>query len=269
MKSILKIKKRIITIVLSALLIISLGFSTVSAVVTNAKQNLSNALDSYHAYISIVGRPFSTSEASNIRLNDAYNAAKEAFHSKTATDEEMQEKADNLLYALDNMYIDPKWAQETYALCIEEPNKNGIYSDELWQNFKSELEKLNEALISGDEKYINDEYYKVIDIYNKMCFSYSAIGDVDGNGVVNVADVTLIQKYLSGNETLCGVQLYAASVSCRCNEISVDSATSLQKHLSDDNYSINTDNVSNGYNLIITPYDGATGKRMQAYRSLN
>ena len=268
MKTKLKMKKSLITTILSLLLIIASGFSTVSAVVTNAKQNLSNALDSYYAYISILGRPFTTSEDSNNRLYEAYKVAYEAFYSKNATDEEMQNKADNLLYALDNMYIDSKWAKETYALCLEETNKNGIYSDELWQNFKSELEKLNEALTSNDEKYINDEYYKVIDIYNEMCFSYSAIGDVDGNGVVNVADVTLIQKYLCGKETLCGVQLYAASVGCRCNEVSIESATRLQKYLNGD-YSIRTSNSSNGYNLIITPYDGATGERMQAYRSLN
>ena len=157
MKTKLKMKKSLITTILSLLLIITSGFSTVSAVVTNAKQNLSNALDSYYAYISILGKPFTTSEDSNNRLNEAYNAAYEAFYSENATDKEMQNKADNLLYALDNMYIDPKWAQETYALCLEESNKNGIYSDELWQNFKSELEKLNEALISDDEKYINDD----------------------------------------------------------------------------------------------------------------
>lgn len=268
MKTKFKMKKSFITAIISLLLIIASGFSTVSAVVTNAKQNLSNALDSYHAYISVLGKPFTTSETSNNRLINAYNTAYETFYSKTASDDEMQNKANDLLYALDNMYIDPKWAQETYDLCLEESNKNGIYSDELWQNFKSELEKLNEALISDDEKYINDEYYKVIDIYNEMCFSYSALGDVDGNGVVNVADVTLIQKYLSGNATLCGVQLYAASVSCRCNEVSVKSATRLQKYLTGD-YSISTGNLSNGYNLIITPYDGATGERMQAYRSLD
>lgn len=267
MKSKFNMKSIIIAAFLSVLLIVLSCFSTVSAV-SAAKQNLSNAIDDYYGYISVLGRPFSTSEASNTRLNDAYNAAREAFHSKTATDEEMQEKADNLLYALDNMYIDSKWAKETYTLCLEESNESGLYSDELWLMFETELEELNSALTSMDEKRINEEYYKVIDIYNEMCFSYSAIGDVDGNGIVNIADVTLIQKYLSGDATLCGVQLYAGSVNCSSNEISVNSATCLQKHLSDDSYSINTDNVSNGYNLIITPYTGATGKRMQTYRSL-
>ncbi len=268
MKTKFKMQKSLITNVLSLLLIIALGSSTVSAVVSNAKQNLSNALDSYHAYISVLGKPFTTSQNSNIRLNEAYNAAYEAFYSEDATDEEMQNKADDLLYALDNMYIDPKWAQETYTLCLEESNDNGIYSNELWQKFTMGLENLNTSLILVDEKLINENYYKVIDIYNEMCFSYSALGDVDGNGVVNVADVTLIQKYLSGSETLYGVQLYAASVNCRCNEISVESATNLQKNLVGD-YCISTGNTSYDYNLIITPYNSATGERMQAYRNLH
>ena len=45
MKTKFKMKKSLITTILSLLLIIASGFSTVSAVVTNAKQNLSNALD--------------------------------------------------------------------------------------------------------------------------------------------------------------------------------------------------------------------------------
>lgn len=46
MKIKFKMQKSLITNVLSLLLIIALGSSTVSAVVSNAKQNLSNALDS-------------------------------------------------------------------------------------------------------------------------------------------------------------------------------------------------------------------------------
>lgn len=268
MKRKFKIQKHLITTVLSLLLIIALGFSNASALITTAKQNLSSALDSYYAYISVVGNPFTTSINSNVRLNEAYKAAYDTFYSEDATDEEMQNKADDLLYALDNMYIDPKWAEETYALCLEESNENGIYSDELWQKFTTELENLNTSLIMDDEKLIDESYYKVIDIYNEMCFSYSALGDVDGNGVVNVTDVTLIQKYLSGSETLYGVQLYAASVNCRCNEISVESATNLQKNLVGD-YCISTGNTSYDYNLIITPYNSATGERMQAYRNLH
>ena len=55
------------------------------------------------------------------------------------------------------------------------------------------------------------------------------LGDVNGDGIVNVDDATLIQKYLAELETIEGIYLYAAD-SNEDTEIDVSDATAIQMY---------------------------------------
>lgn len=260
--------KKLFSVLLIVISLFSLGFSSVYAV-SAEKQSLYNALDEYRAFVSVVGRPFTYSQSSLERLNNSYDTAYEVSCNKQASDEEMKKAAEYLMFALNNMYIDSKWAEEEYKLCLEETN-NGTYSEELWHSFTQELNNLKSALDDKDEKQVDIEYYKVREIYNTMCLSYSSLGDVDNDGDLTVMDATKIQKYLAGINTFSGAQLYAASINCSSNEISVEAVTMLQKKSAGYSISFTTHNSSqlDAVNLIINPYNDSIGKRIRAYRNL-
>ncbi len=62
------------------------------------------------------------------------------------------------------------------------------------------------------------------------------LGDVDGDDVVNINDVTAIQRHLAEYEFLDGIYLYAADVN-RDGDVAIDDATTLQQSLAE--YEIN------------------------------
>lgn len=261
--------KKLFSVLLIMVSLFSIGFNSVYAV-SAERQNLYNALDKYRAFVSVVGRTFTYSQSSLERLNTSYDTAYEVSCDKQASDEEMKKAAEDLIFSLNNMYIDSKWAEEEYNLCLEEAN-NGIYSEKLWQSFMQELDNLKTALDEKNEKQVDVEYYKVREIYNSMCLSYSSLGDVDNDGELTVRDATKIQKYLAGMNTFSGAQLYAASINCSSNEISVEAVTMLQKKAAGYSIPFTTRNSSqyDSVNLIINPYNDSVGNRFQAYRKLD
>ena len=62
------------------------------------------------------------------------------------------------------------------------------------------------------------------------------LGDVDGDDVVNINDVTAIQRHLAEYEFLDGIYLYAADVN-RDGDVAIDDATTLQQSLAE--YEVN------------------------------
>ena len=62
------------------------------------------------------------------------------------------------------------------------------------------------------------------------------LGDVDGADVVNINDVTAIQRHLAEYEFLDGIYLYAADVNLD-GEVTIDDATVMQQFLAE--YEIN------------------------------
>ena len=74
--------------------------------------------------------------------------------------------------------------------------------------------------------------YSVENEINYVLLNTVKLGDVDGDDVVNINDVTAIQRHLAEYEFLDGIYLYAADVN-RDGEVTIDDATTLQQSLAE------------------------------------
>ena len=94
----------------------------------------------------------------------------------------------------------------------------------------------------GNNAFLNDDNLTLGVYYDSYAYHYAIennieyklldgvkLGDVNGDGIVNVDDATLIQKYLAELETIEGIYLYAAD-SNEDTEIDVSDATAIQMY---------------------------------------
>ncbi|MEE0957652.1 MAG: dockerin type I domain-containing protein [Ruminococcus sp.] len=87
--------------------------------------------------------------------------------------------------------------------------------------------------LTDDQKALIDEatYNKLTDAEAAMDDPYYLIGDVDGNGTVNINDATAIQKYLAGLLELDETQIKCADTNADGN-VTIGDATMIQKYIS-------------------------------------
>ena len=142
--------------------------------------------------------------------NDAYNLYNQ---DELATAEEYKNMKDKLYSAAYNLHVDVAYAKTAYDNACKEQNYNNWYSDEQWNEFQYKLADLKtdlEPYIAGTNDYdvwaITNAYNELLAVYNKMTNAYTLKGDVNKDGVVNVVDATLIQKYIAHEVEFTGAQ---------------------------------------------------------------
>ena len=183
---------------------------------------------------------------------------------KAPTDESAHRAFEDLKsLVFEQKYIDYDYAKATYNNALLETNSDGWYTDAEWSDFQSKLAGLKTALDSFvsrgedlvDDKALTDAFHALLKAYNTMTNRDALAGDVNGDGCVNIRDVTMVQRYLAEFEPLNGAQKMRAALSGmkRCDSISVSDATQLQKHIAEyDDSGIAVDGYgSNVYTVFV------------------
>ena len=164
----------------------------------------------------------------------AYNRAVTVYEDETSDDTDYILARKTLLYATEELsYNYPEFVQYTYESALKEQNYNNFYTEEQWANFQNKLKALGLLLNSPDgvEKSVelNKAFQGVLRAYNEMTNAHTLKGDINKDGVVNVSDVTLLQKHLAGTAQLTGAQKMLAGA--KQYEIpSITEATVIQKY---------------------------------------
>lgn len=178
------------------------------------------------------------------------------YESEDSTIEDYVQAADDLEEALLNVYIYPiDLAIVTYENALKEQNYNNWYSEEEWSDFQEALEAMGEVIENldnldinnGRSREVSDAFFALMKAYNKMTDSYTVKGDLNKDGAVNVADVTLLQKYLAGTENLTGAQKMLTGA-YKYENLSIANATTIQK------YTVGIIDEFPDYNIFISDY---------------
>lgn len=227
--------KKILSILLTFTILLSSVCFSVSAETKSSleKQRLYVFIDTLEIHASTMGAVDVYSLRSGV-----YEEAYEVYYNEDSTDEDYARMADELLDSWLNQYIIIDYAIETYENALEEQNYNNWYSEEEWSDFQEALGNLGDAIDNLDDSVnvyrdksseVSEAFFAMLKAYNKMTTSYTLKGDLNKDGVVNVTDVTLLQKYLAGTENLTGAQKILTGAA-RYENPRITDATNIQKY---------------------------------------
>lgn len=174
-----------------------------------------------------------------------------SYEKGEATAVELQDKYDETKDFYENPWISPDYAEQTCYVAIHEENYNNWYTDEQWNTFVEKRENLLQALrvVDSDlepdkygsvyeynytvkqQKYISKCFYELLYIFNEMTCKDIVMGDVNKDGIVNVVDVTLIEKYIVGEVNFTAAQKLRSRVGTQSFSVSIIDATIVQKYI--------------------------------------
>lgn len=221
--------KKILAVFLATTMILSATFCTsVSASTTLTPENELDLLTYYNEmYFSTTGicKPFELGSD----IEDVLGNAQQVLSDSNSTDEDYLLAYENLINADYNFNIDDFFAKEAYELALAEQNYNNWYSEEDWADFVSKRDALKTALDTKISENITETFYDMLYSYNVMTNRYTVKGDINKDGVVNVLDATLLQKYLVNRANLTGAQ---KMLTCAYNyeDFDISAVTTIQKY---------------------------------------
>lgn len=250
----MSIKKRICTLFITLALMLSVTSLSAFAVSDDTYD-----VYEYHRYaqcvmnnITIVGekKPYAF-----YYYNHSYELAEELddvaydYEDGKATFIAVQNKYDETKDFYENPWIRPNYAENTCYIAVHEKNYNNWYTEGQWNTFVEKRNNLLQALsvnhpnfepekygsvkeddyTLAQQKYIDKCFFELIYIYNEMTCKDIVMGDVDRDGTVDVADVTLMQKYIAGETEFTDAQKLRARVNYDSYSVSIKDVTTVQK----------------------------------------
>lgn len=223
--------KKILSMLLSITMLTSVCCMKVSAAEETTslqRQKLGALLDAYSSP-PLWGRPVLYWEYA-----ESYSTAKEIYETDNLSETEYLMASDDLLNDILNMYVVRGYAEAVYETTGNDQNYNNWYSDDDWANYQSSVEELKNAIDSLEDntvysKRLTKAFHGVLKAYNEMTNKHTLKGDINGDGEVNVSDVTLLQKYLVGTAQLTGAQKMLAGA-VEYENPSITEATTIQKY---------------------------------------
>lgn len=210
--------KNLISIVLTISVFVAssmTAFALTDAEVIKAQNNLDLRLSDceaayvlYEIYEIPLGVPV-WSENSSVLMKSVVEQIKEEMYDYTTIEE--FEKADEILdETVEKMYIDKselKWLLEYMKRDID---TTGYYDEETMKQLTEVYNTAQQAYDSGNEKEIHYAYVAMRNELNRLCVYNKTWGDVSGDGVCNIIDVTIMQKHLCGLYKLNSSQAFVA-----------------------------------------------------------
>lgn len=172
--------------------------------------------------------------------------AKIVYRNKSLTEEDYAAEVDKLLYELHNMPVSPSYVRAVVNKAKTIKNTNKFYKSADWSEFQRNLAILQstvgnatDLLFYGDHdvdkcREITAAFHALLNCYNRMTMQGLVLGDANGDGKLNVLDVTAIQRFLAGMEDLSTAQMMRAAVTGR-RDISIADATAVQETLAEYN----------------------------------
>lgn len=173
--------------------------------------------------------------------DDVYDGLKAVLADSNVTADQCRAASIRALTFLnENQYIDYEYAKETYRNALKENNNSGWYTDTEWSEFEQKLATVKTALDGYDntepsKKALTDAFHAMLKAYNLMTNRGAKAGDINGDGNVNVKDVTLLQRGLAEDCELNGAQKLRAAVSGnrQSEALSINDATQIQRFLAE------------------------------------
>ena len=226
-------KKKILAIILAAVLSVNLFCLSVSAATDDDASykefcKLFYLVQSQNGISALGdGNPYGIFQSD---FDQIFDYAKNVLNDDSSTYDDYHKACEEILdLVLNRQYINYEYAYATYQNALNEKNIDGWFTDEEWRVFQDEIVKLKAALdaieidendplkynkIQDEEKLqaLTDAFHALLRSYNTMTNRNAVIGDVNGNGKVDIDDVTLIQKYLAEMCDLNGAQRMRASI---------------------------------------------------------
>ena len=235
--------KKIISLFLAVIMLSCSTVTAFSAEEDLSKEiiNLSNyaeKIDYIYGIYPVVGNAyirFSTTSFIQL-INDidsTYEMIECYYIDRSSVTQEMIDEAyDTLDTSVNNLRVETSELEFLLDICKPEQNINNYYSDELWTEFQQCISNAENALNTGEnEDEITKAYWDLRYAFNKLCSYNQLMGDIDGNGVVNINDCTLLSKAIAELTTLNYSQKYVAS---GVYGISITNVTDIQKYLVND-----------------------------------
>ena len=155
-----------------------------------------------------------------------------------ASIEELTRVYNNLERALDGLKVAVPSLQELYdAVKGEENGTEGYmyryYPERMWREFCAARQTAADVLLNPDDDSVTGAYFALRAAYNTLCESNQVVGDVNGNGSVEVADVLYLQKYMAKMVTMNSSQLIVADFvgGNKAGTITTENVIMMQKFL--------------------------------------
>lgn len=149
---------------------------------------------------------------------------------------EMYEEGYNkMVEAAENLHMHKRELEFIIDINKSQKNNDNYFDDEMWNEYQENILKAEEALKSDDPNTIDEWYYKMLYQHNELCVYNLTLGDVNGDGVFNVDDVTYYQRKLADNSDCFNYSQILVSLMTYSDDESkpsIDIATSMQKNLS-------------------------------------
>lgn len=228
--------KKILAVILSISMLASVCCFNVSAAeeTSEGKAKLTELKDINDWYYSWYGR------VRIYRIDEAYATYLEeikVLEDSSATDEDCLNAANSIVDAyLNKLYIQPIYAIQTYEAAVQKVNYNNWYSEEEWTDFQNKIADLKTAIDNLENDYemskeLTDAFHALLETYNRMTNKYTVKGDLNKDGVVDVSDVTLLQKSLVERENLTDAQKMLVGGREIYETPDITDATMLQKYI--------------------------------------
>jgi len=197
-------------------------------------------------------------------MNECAHNAIVVLRDPQADEAQYRNAADSILdFVYHKQYIDYDYAYSTCLNAMQEQNDGNWYGREEWNEFQNSISGLSNLLEEYKSDFYNynnngrhakeitEAFHLLLRSYNEMTNKDNLPGDVDGNRVVNINDVTLIQRYLANMVDFNGAQKMSAMQSGlrgdvddynRASDVQINDATLLQKYLAEFKVSIPENN---------------------------
>lgn len=242
------VKKFLSTLLSVAILtlVCSVGVSAADSNLIQADENSNNAYSNlYSLYYCVYEQHTMTGIDRNTssrytwqRLNEAKALFSDGIQN---TDDEYQEAFDNLLEAAYTEDVYLGYIKMTYEKALEEENFNNWYRDGDWSDFVKSRDAVGAFVENVDDIYCDDTdteatkaFYSMLYQFNCMTHQYQKKGDVNKDGTVDIKDVTLVRRFLAGQENFTtGQKMLICYDTVEYENIDINSATHLQKYIAE------------------------------------
>ena len=223
-----------------ALLTFAFSIATVNAQCRD-KNSLQSACRRYAHILTptvpYAGPYYSDESTNNLRsiINENNELISRANKGEKIPPEMYEEGYNNMVQAAENLHMHKRELEFIIDINKSQKNSDNYFDDEMWNKYQENILKAEEALESDDPNTIDEWYYKMLYQHNKLCVYNLTLGDVNGDGVFNVDDVTYYQRKLADNSDCFNYsQILVSLMTYRDDESkpSIDIATSMQKKLS-------------------------------------
>ncbi len=230
--------KKCICCFMSALMVFSAVFAVTAFAEDNIRDigdaknelwNLANTLEKKYifGYTEPCTEPYHTDTSIN-NLKSAINKARTEEDSYTTI--EQVDEAINLLNECEaNLCIDKTELKFMLDYMYDDYYSVGYYDDALYAELKEVYENAQNAYSNGSDRDVNNAYIKMRNEFNRLCATVKFAGDLNKDGKCDVADITMMQKYLAKLTRLNTAQRFAAGIDDSNRKI--DNVTEFQKYI--------------------------------------